>query len=520
VESELQNSLDRLAEDALPVTLVFRAGEISHDEYMRLPPTQRRKSYARSSVAGKGCLVYLGESAIGAADVGDDGRSVRLRDDTAKAGERAGDAQLRVLVSAGRAWRAPEELSFGPGDTVVLDQRADEPLDVFMPGTDSVWMKGEALTVDDCFGVRLQACAPQTRSHDGAANRLEVEVILGEGVFPISDVAGAGDGTICPLETNCLEPMTLTCSGVALAKGYLEVVEEPSTSEGRRPSGHLAFVVTQPLGGQSDRRDDDSQPAAEPSDRSEPAETRSAQPSIDAILDHYPVHRLFVVLEHGPPQTAAWLVKRLAVLDRSKASRLFTALRDRLDPSFVPLFALCRPFATERSVCRAIAESMLGVLSPDERTTLLDDIEAFSGASGPEASIAPDAHLRTTADVVAELPEPELRALLENVGAVDAEAARQIESFLLFIADIARLSDRNVQKLLRELDMQDLVLCLADADETVLSAVVRNMSTRAARMLEEERRFLKKPNQTAVDEAKARVLRILSTLLENGDIDL
>lgn len=520
MESELQNSLERLADDWLPVTLVFRAGEVPHEEYLRLPVSQRRKRYTRSSVTGKGCLVYLGETVLGAADVDEDGRTVRLREEPAKAAGRAGGAQIRVVVSAGRAWSAPEELLLRPGDRVVLDRTADEPLDVFMPGSGSVWMKGEALTVDDCFGVRLQSCAPEARSHARAPNRVEVEVFLGEGVFPLSDVAGAGDGTICPLETNCLEPMTLTCGGVPLARGYLEVMDDPSPSQEGSPTGRLSFVVTHPLSGSPAGSEDGALSLEKPADAQRPSTPTGQRLDVDAVLDHYPMHRLLVVLQNEPPQTAAWVVKRVAERDPSKAQQLFNAIRDRVDPSFVPLFALCRPLPTERSICHAVAESMVSMLSPDERRDLMDGIEAFSGAATPEPDLVPDTHLRATADVLTVLPEREARDILERIEEVDPEAAAKIEGFILFIADIARLSDRNIQKLLRELDMQDLVLVLADAEEALRSAVLRNMSTRAARMLEEERGFVKEPNPAGVDEAKTRVLRVFSTLLENGDITL
>ncbi len=86
--------------------------------------------------------------------------------------------------------------------------------------------------------------------------------------------------------------------------------------------------------------------------------------------------------------------------------------------------------------------------------------------------------------------------------------------------DVLLLNDRDMQKLLRELAIEDLALALKGADEEVVEKFYRNISQRAAAVLQEEMVYMGPVAVTKVREAQDRILQILQKLEEQGEITL
>jgi flagellar motor switch protein FliG len=86
--------------------------------------------------------------------------------------------------------------------------------------------------------------------------------------------------------------------------------------------------------------------------------------------------------------------------------------------------------------------------------------------------------------------------------------------------DIPRLSDRDVQKVLRELDMHDLATGLVGATEDARAAVERNMSERAVRMLAEEIDYATRRGPSATAKSRRIIRQIMHELIRNGEIAL
>ena len=84
--------------------------------------------------------------------------------------------------------------------------------------------------------------------------------------------------------------------------------------------------------------------------------------------------------------------------------------------------------------------------------------------------------------------------------------------------DIARLCDRSVQKLLREIDTQELVMALKGGKEyDVFAACTSNMSRRAAALLFEDIEYISVKNEE-IEKAQEKIRRVAERLLEDGEL--
>jgi len=84
--------------------------------------------------------------------------------------------------------------------------------------------------------------------------------------------------------------------------------------------------------------------------------------------------------------------------------------------------------------------------------------------------------------------------------------------------DIVLLDDKSVQRVLREVDTKDLTLALKAANEELKDLVFRNMSERASNLLREELDFMGPVRLKDVEEAQMKIVEIVSTLEEDGEI--
>jgi len=89
---------------------------------------------------------------------------------------------------------------------------------------------------------------------------------------------------------------------------------------------------------------------------------------------------------------------------------------------------------------------------------------------------------------------------------------------MFIFEDIIHLDDRSVQQVLREVDQKDLALALKGSSEEVKNKVKKNMSKRAAELIEEELEFMGPVRLRDVEEAQQRIVGIIRRLEESGEI--
>lgn len=95
---------------------------------------------------------------------------------------------------------------------------------------------------------------------------------------------------------------------------------------------------------------------------------------------------------------------------------------------------------------------------------------------------------------------------------------RKIEDCLFDFADIKYLDNLSMQKILRELDQQELAIALKGADTEVQDKFFTNMSTRAATMLKEDMEFLGTVPVHKVEECQNAIVKVIFRLADIEEI--
>jgi flagellar motor switch protein FliG len=110
------------------------------------------------------------------------------------------------------------------------------------------------------------------------------------------------------------------------------------------------------------------------------------------------------------------------------------------------------------------------------------------------------------------------RAVVDGLREVDEALAEKVRAAMFSFDDLQRLSDREVQQVLRGVDSKDLAIALKGASEGVTEKILSNLSSRASETLREEIELLGRVRMAAVEEARATVMRVVAELQEAGQI--
>lgn len=110
------------------------------------------------------------------------------------------------------------------------------------------------------------------------------------------------------------------------------------------------------------------------------------------------------------------------------------------------------------------------------------------------------------------------RTILDSLEIQDPELAEEIKKGMFVFEDIVTLDNRSIQRIIREVDNQDLQLALKVASEEVREAVFRNMSKRMAETFKEEMEYMGPVRLRDVEEAQTRIVATIRRLEEAGEI--
>ena len=110
------------------------------------------------------------------------------------------------------------------------------------------------------------------------------------------------------------------------------------------------------------------------------------------------------------------------------------------------------------------------------------------------------------------------KTIMEALEVQDPELAEEIKKLMFEFEDIVVIDDRSVQRVLREVESQDLALALKGASNEVSQKIFLNMSSRASEMLKEDIEFMGPVRLRDVEEAQQRIVNIIRRLEDAGEI--
>ncbi|MDR0553774.1 MAG: flagellar motor switch protein FliG [Treponema sp.] len=215
----------------------------------------------------------------------------------------------------------------------------------------------------------------------------------------------------------------------------------------------------------------------------------------DFIRRTDPAHLLnFIQQEH--PQTIALI---LAYLEPNKASVILQNLPHEVQSDVARRIANMDRTSPEvlREVERVL-EKKLSTLSSEDYTT----------AGGVESIV----------EILNMVDRASEKQIIEALEDEDPELAEEIKKRMFVFEDIVMLDDRAIQKVMREVDSNELAKALKSVDTEVQDKIFRNMSKRAAGMLKEDMEYMGPVRLKDVEEAQQKIVSIIRHLEDTGEI--
>jgi flagellar motor switch protein FliG len=215
----------------------------------------------------------------------------------------------------------------------------------------------------------------------------------------------------------------------------------------------------------------------------------------DFIRRTDPAHLLnFIQTEH--PQTISLI---LAYLEPNKAAYILQKLPHDVQSDVAKRIATMDRTSPEvlREVERVL-EKKLSTLSSED----------FTAAGGVDSIV----EILNLVDRTSE------KGIIEALEEDSPELAEDIKKKMFVFEDIVLLDDRSIQKVLREVDGQELAKALKGVDAEVQEKIYKNMSKRAATMLKEDMEFMGPVRLKDVEEAQQKIVSIIRHLEETGEI--
>lgn len=110
------------------------------------------------------------------------------------------------------------------------------------------------------------------------------------------------------------------------------------------------------------------------------------------------------------------------------------------------------------------------------------------------------------------------KGVIEKLAEQNADLAEEIRKRMFVFEDIVRISDTDMQKILRDVNQEDLVLSLKAVGDDVKRKVYKNVSKGRRQQIEEELEFLGPVRLRSVEEAQEKIVAHIRMLEEQGEI--
>ena len=108
--------------------------------------------------------------------------------------------------------------------------------------------------------------------------------------------------------------------------------------------------------------------------------------------------------------------------------------------------------------------------------------------------------------------------IMETLEIEEPELADEIRKKMFVFEDILLLDNRAIQRVLRDVDNNDLAMALKGANEQVQNACLSNLSSRLAAMIKEDMEYMGPVRMKDVEEAQQKIVNIIRKLEDSAEI--
>lgn len=194
--------------------------------------------------------------------------------------------------------------------------------------------------------------------------------------------------------------------------------------------------------------------------------------TIALILSYLSAEQAALIVSALPPNRQADVAKRIAVMDRTS-------------PEVI------------KEVEKVLESKLASLVNQDY--TIIGGVDAV-------------------VDILNTVDRGTEKHIMETLEIEEPELADEIRKKMFVFEDILLLDDRAIQRVLRDVDNNDLGLALKGANEQVQTVVFNNMSKRLAVMIKEDMEFMGPVRMKDVEEAQQKIVNIIRKLEDSGEI--
>ncbi|OIJ17833.1 flagellar motor switch protein FliG [Anaerobacillus alkalidiazotrophicus] len=202
----------------------------------------------------------------------------------------------------------------------------------------------------------------------------------------------------------------------------------------------------------------------------------------------------FIQNEH--PQTIALI---LSYLESVQAAQILSELPQEMQADIAKRIALMDSTSPE------IINEVENILERKLSATVTQDYTKTGG-------------IETVVEVLNSVDRSTERTILDALEIQDPELAEEIKKRMFVFEDIVTLDNRSIQRVIRDVENEDLQLALKVANDEVKEVVFKNMSQRMSETFKEEMEFMGPVRLRDVEEAQTRIVSVIRRLEEAGEI--
>lgn len=108
--------------------------------------------------------------------------------------------------------------------------------------------------------------------------------------------------------------------------------------------------------------------------------------------------------------------------------------------------------------------------------------------------------------------------IMETLEIEEPELADEIRRKMFVFEDILSLDDKSIQRVLREVDNNELAIALKGSNDEVQNVIFNNLSKRLASMIKEDMEYMGPVRLKDVEEAQQKIVNIIRKLEDSSEI--
>ncbi|CRK80910.1 flagellar motor switch protein FliG [Neobacillus massiliamazoniensis] len=205
---------------------------------------------------------------------------------------------------------------------------------------------------------------------------------------------------------------------------------------------------------------------------------------------------IYHFLQNEHPQTIALV---LAHLDPQQSSMILSSLPGDLQSDVARRIALLEQTSPD------VINEVESILERKLTATIRQDYSVVGG-------------IESIVSILNGVDRGTEKSILEHLASKDNDLVEEIKKRMFTFEDIISLDRRAIQRVIQEVENQDLLLSLKASSDEVKKVIYENMSQRMVEEFEEELKYLGPVRVKDVEEAQGRIVSIIRRLEDSGEI--